>query len=94
VEYYHAYPADRQEECDTTFVQHGGQLESPPPVGEHEGRLSGASVEEEPRGPFDHLPEPLDSVIGIIKHGPDFSLAEHHDVILYPKPFEDKDRAL
>lgn len=30
VEYYGAYPSDRQAECDTRFVEHGGQLENAP----------------------------------------------------------------
>jgi predicted DNA-binding antitoxin AbrB/MazE fold protein len=32
-------------------------------------------------------PDPLDEVIGVIKGGPDFSLAERHDEILYGTSF-------
>ena len=41
--------------------------------------------------PLDEDYDPLDAVIGICKEGPDFSLAERHDEILYG-PIEGKER--
>ena len=41
--------------------------------------------------PLDEDYDPLDAVIGICKEGPDISLAERHDEILYG-PIEGKER--
>lgn len=62
----------------TEAVFHNGQLQFKEPVPLTEGTPVRVAIT-----PLDEDYDPLDEVVGICTEGPDMSLAERHDAIVY-----------